>query len=89
MNDMIEVLKSRLVDGLTIVHVKELYSKYTVTMQLGNDTAMVDLWKTCKPGDQDDLCDRVVWTAMSTIYCNRGDFLSAKVWLDKLCGGNK
>ena len=32
----------------------------------------------------DQVADNAIITAMSTIYLNRGDMNSAKIWLDKL-----
>lgn len=81
---MLEILESRLIDGLEIVKVKETNSKYTITFRFGDDEARADLPKSCAPGAQDKVADSTIITAMSSIYINRGEYAKAKNWLDKL-----
>ena len=83
---MLDVLKERLIDGLSIKAVKETYSKYTISFEFEGETAKADLPKSCAPNCQDKIADNSIITAMSTIYFNRGDFVKAREWLDKLIG---
>lgn len=81
---MIDILKERLTEGLSIKSVKETNAKYTIRFEFEGDEAKVDLPKSCAPGCHNEVADATIITAMSTIYCNRGDYVQAKQWLDKL-----
>lgn len=81
---MLEILKERLIDGLKIKSVKETNTKYSIVFEYENDTAKADLPKSCAPNCEDKVADNSIITAMSTIYFNRGDFVNAKKWLDKI-----
>lgn len=81
---MLDVLESRLIDGLEIVKVKETNSKYTITFRFGEDEAKADLPKSCPPSAHESVADNTIITAMSSIYFNRGDYAKAKQWLDKI-----
>lgn len=86
---MLEIFKERLVPGLTIVNVKERASKYTICVEYEGKTTTVELSKTCTPKCEEEYCDKVVATAMSSIYFYMGDLTNAKVWLDKTISGGK
>ena len=86
--DMLSIMRERLIEGLTIVKYKEYANKYVVTLAIGSKVTTVDLLKNCAPGYHNDIVDRAIWTALSSIYLNMGDLVTAKKWLDKLCGGN-
>lgn len=81
---MLDILEERLIEGLTITKVKETNTKYIITFLYENNSAKAELAKSCAPGHCDELADRTIITAMSTIYFNRGDYYQAKFWLDKL-----
>ena len=81
---MLDVLKGRLIDGLEIVKVTEVNSKYTITFRFEGDEAKADLPKSCSPGAHGAVADNAIITAISSIYFNRGDFAKAKEWLDKI-----
>lgn len=81
---MLDILKKRLPNGLEILSVKELNSKYKIVFKLENNTASAELKKTCAPNCHNKNADDTIITAMSAIYLNRGDLLKAKEWLDKL-----
>ncbi len=85
---MLGVLRKNLIEGLTIVSIKELSTKYQIVFDYEGDTAKAELPKTCIPGCQDKVANQTIITAMSTIYFNRGDFIKAKEWLDKLTENN-
>ena len=81
---MVDILKKRLVDGLNITSFKETNTKFTILFEYQGDKAKADLPKSCAPGCHNEVVDNTIITAMSTIYFNRGDYQSAKEWLDKL-----
>lgn len=81
---MLDVLKERLVEGLSVTKVKETNTKYTISFEYEGDVTKADLPKLCAPGCQNKVADSSIVTAMSTIYFNRGDYQTAKWWLDKL-----
>lgn len=81
---MLDILKERLIDGLSIKSVKETNTKYTICFEYEGEKAKADLPKSCTPNCQNEVADNSIITAMSTIYFNRGDFVKAKEWLDKL-----
>ena len=83
---MLDVLKDRLFDGLEIVKVKEMNSRYTITFRFEGDEAKADLPKTCSPGAHNKVADSTIITAMSSIYLNRGDIAKAKECLNKISG---
>lgn len=81
---MLDILKERLIEGLSIKSVKETNTKYSIRFEYEGDEAKAELSKSCAPGCQNDVADNCIITAMSTIYVNRGDYAKAKAWLDKL-----
>lgn len=81
---MLDILKERLIEGLSIKSVKETNTKYSIRFEYEGDEAKAELSKSCAPGCQNDVADNCIITAMSTIYVNRGDYAKAKEWLDKL-----
>ena len=78
---MLDVLKNRLPEGLSIVSVKENNSKYRIQFAFEGETGMADLPKSCAPGCQNEVADNTVKTVMSYIYMMRGDYAKAKEWL--------
>ena len=80
---MLGILIERLVEGLTIVSVKENYSKFKIEFEYEGERAIADLPKTCLPCCEKDVADNAIKTAMSTIYFNRGDYEKAREWLHK------
>ena len=83
-NTMLDILKERLVEGLSIKSVKETNTRYTIRIEFEGDEAKADLPKSCAPGCHNEVADATIITAMSTIHCNRGEYVTAKEWLDKL-----
>lgn len=81
---MLDILRVRLIDGLSIKSLKETNTKYIICFELKGDEAKADLPKSCAPGCHNKVVDTTIITAMSTIYCNRGDYAKAKEWLDKI-----
>lgn len=80
---MLEVLKKRLPEGLSIVSVKETHAKYIIVFEYEGERATAELPKSCAPNCHNEVADNTVKTAMSTIYFNRGDYATAKEWLYK------
>lgn len=89
MKTMLDIFKERLIEGLFITKVKEYHNKYVIECSFEGDKTNIDLWKTCQPGCEEIVCDRAVITAISTIYFNKGNFIKAKEWLDKLTEGSE
>lgn len=81
---MLDVLKERLIEGLTISSVKETNSKFTIEFLFENEKVKADLPKSCAPGCHNDVADYTIVTAMSNLYMVRGDYVKAKEWLDKI-----
>lgn len=81
---MLDILKDRLIDGLEIVKVKELSSKYVIMFRYEDDEQKAELPKNCAPGMHNAVADNAIITAMSGIYINRGEYKKAKEWLDKI-----
>ena len=79
-----DILKDRLIEGLSIKSVKETNTKFIIQFEYEGDVAKAELPKTCAPGFYNTVADHTIITAMSTIYFNRGDMNSANNWLDKL-----
>ncbi len=80
---MLDVLKKRLIDGLTIVSVKETFTKYKIVFEYEGERASAELPKSCPPKCHNEVADYTIKTAMTTIYFNRGDYVKAKEWLHK------
>ena len=80
---MLQILRERLIDGLSIVSFKENYSKFKVEFEYEGERAIADLPKTCMPNCEKEVADNAIKTAMSTIYFNRGDYVTAREWLHK------
>lgn len=84
---MLDILKERLPDGLTIATVKETNSKYNIGFSFEVESAKAELPKSCAHGYHNEVADYTVITAMSNVYMSRGEYTKAKEWLDKI--GNK
>ena len=81
---MLDILKSRLPEGLTIVGQKELSSKYRIEFEYEGTKTTADLSKTCAPGYHERNVDATVVTAMTAIFMDKGDYTRAKEWMGKL-----
>lgn len=81
---MLDILKERLIEGLSIKSVKETNIKYIIQFEYEGDVAKAELPKSCSPNSHNSVADYTIITAMSTIYFNRGDYVKAKEWLDKI-----
>lgn len=81
---MLDILNERLVEGLSIKSIKETNNKYKICFEYEGEEVKAELPKSCTPGCHNEVADNAIITAMSTIYLNRGDMNSAKIWLDKL-----
>lgn len=81
---MLDILNKRLVEGLNVKSITETNNKYKIYFEYEGEYAKAELPKLCTPGCHNKVADNAIITAMSTIYLNRGDINSAKLWLDKL-----
>lgn len=84
MNTMLDILKERLIEGLQIKNVKENNTKYIIRFEYEGEEAKAELPKSCAPGCHNDVVDNTIITAMSTIYFNRGDYVKASEWLNRI-----
>lgn len=80
---MLEVLKTRLIDGLEIVSVKETNSNYKIEFEFEGDKDTAYLPKSCAPGCHNEVADYAIKTFMSSHYLKRGELAKAKEWLHK------
>lgn len=83
MTSMLEVLKGRLPDGLTIVSTKEMNSKYRIEFEYEGTRGTAELPKSCAPDCHNDVADYAIKTVMSEILMKKGDYIEAKSWLRK------
>ena len=82
---MLDVLKTRLPKGLSIIKEKEMSSKYIITFQYEEQIVKAELRKCTAPKMENKNCDFTICTAMSSIFINKKDLAKAKEWLDKIC----
>lgn len=84
---MLNTLKERLLDGMTIKKVKEKPSKYEITFLIEGNEYKGELPKTCAPGAQNFIADHTMFNAMCAASLKKGDVESAKLWLNKIAPG--
>lgn len=84
--NMLDVLKGRLIEGLTITKAKEKASEWELTLAYGGEEAKAWLRKTCAPGEQNKVADNVIISAMSSVALHNSDPDEAKKWLDMIGG---
>lgn len=80
---MLEILKTRLIDGLDIVSVKETNTNYKIEFEYEGDRDTAYLPKQCAPGCHNEVADNTIKTFMSGHYFKCGDYAKAKEWLHK------
>lgn len=81
---MLNTLKERLLDGMEIKKVKEKPSKYEITFLISGGEIKEELPKTCTPGRQDHVVDHTIFNAMCKAEIAKGDYQTAKDWLDRI-----
>lgn len=81
---MLDILKARLPDGLTITSVKERSSKHLVQFAYKGEnlSGQGELVKTCVPGKENMVCDTTIQVAMTGFMLDKGDLEGAKYWMD-------
>ena len=82
---MLEILKSRLPEGLEIVKVQDRTgaSQLKIRFAYKGQESMGHLNKTCAPGEAERNCDFTIHTVMLGFALDRGDLAAAKYWADK------
>lgn len=80
---MLDVLKNRLIDGLKIVSIKEMRTKYEIEFDYEGDKGIADLPKRCALGCQNKVADHTIKMFMSTVYIARHEYAKAKERLNK------
>lgn len=85
-NPMLEILKSRLPEGLKVVRVKDRVNASQLQLTFSyNDTAAVGwLYKTCAPGFEKKYCDQTIASAMLSVALDLEDGKMAELWKKKL-----
>ena len=84
--EMLEILKGRLPEGLEIVKTKNKGSQTEIKFSYEGLEVVSWLPKTCTPGAAEYMCDSTLYGAMANVYMKRGDFDTAKFWMDKQLG---
>lgn len=82
---MLEILKTRLPEGLEIVKVYDRTgaSQLKIRFAYKGLERMGYLYKTCPPGEAENNCDFVIQTMMMTFAMDMGDLAAAKYWANK------
>jgi hypothetical protein len=83
--EMLEILKERLPDGLTIVKVynRTGNSQLEILFSYGDQELLGYLNKTCAPGHAEKNCDFTICAVMLGIALETHDIVSAKYWAEK------
>lgn len=84
-NKMLEIFKSRLPEGLTVVKVvdRSNRSQIVLTMEYQGTQATGYLNKTCAPGCAEDVCDFTITTVMIEMGLTSNNLELAKEWMEK------
>lgn len=87
--EMLEILKTRLPDGLEIVKVKNRgnSSHVEIVFSYRGQEKKGSLRKTCAPTYENRVCDATINNVMAAFAIDRGDLAEAKHWLDKVLSG--
>lgn len=81
--EMLEILKTRLPDGLEIVSAKQRGATIHLVFAYKGEEVKSTLQTSCAPGAAEKLCDFTVCLAMAQFAMNRGDVAEARAWMDK------
>ena len=81
---MLDILRNRLPDGLTITEAKEKPSKYIVKFAYNGEalSGQGELMKACTPGKENAICDTTIQVIMTGLMLDKGDVEGAKHWMD-------
>lgn len=82
---MLEIMKSRMPEGLEIVKVKNKTNASQIQIWFSYDGMECVGWlpKTCTPKMENRVCDRTIFNAMAEFAMGKGDIAGAKEWLSK------
>lgn len=83
--EMLDILKERLPDGLSITKVYDRRGSNYVKIWFSFDGKEHVGWlsKVCAPGNAEKACDFTICTAMMGFALERNDLPAAKYWTDK------
>lgn len=83
---MLEILKSRLPDGLKITKIKDRAnaSQLQLTFSYNGTQAVGWLYKTCAPGFEKKYCDQTIASAMLSVALDLENREMADLWKKKL-----
>lgn len=89
--DILDVLKSRLPDGLEIVSVKDkpYCTKYYIKFHIGNIDIDGELPKAVPLGKENDVVDSAIRPTMANYYWQCGKIEEAQKWLTPVKLGDK
>jgi len=80
---MINILKENLYDGMTISNIREYNNKYKFTLHYkGMITDGCELPKTCTPQCENELCIKIINTAICGMYLQVDDVKMASYWFN-------
>ena len=83
--EMLEILKTRLPEGLKILKVKNQAnrSQIEILFEYEGTNGIGWLYKTCAPGSENKICDYAICAVMANIEIQRNNLEAARAWLDK------
>lgn len=83
--EMLEILKTRLPEGLKILKVKDRpgYSQAEIRFEYDGTEGIGWLHKVCAPGKENAICDYSICAVMANICIQRNELEKARLWLDK------
>lgn len=83
--EMLEILKTRLPEGLEIVKVKNRSGRSQIEILFRYDGIESTSWlyKTCTPGRENYVCDSVIFGVLAAVALKQNDLEKARHWMDK------
>lgn len=80
---MLEIFKSKLPEGVTVVKAVEKSSKWDVVIGDDWSTTATSILKAYAPNAYDRAAESIMLTTMASLALNRGNIAEAKDWLAK------
>lgn len=84
METMLDIVKTRLPEGIKISSVKEDRSKYEITLTDGEYSSRCWVNKTYAPTMYERAADSAIYNAMAGMAIDRGDIAKGKEFLAKI-----
>ena len=84
----LEILQKKLekCDKIDLVSYSETRTRYICKIRYDGDYAVIDLPKVCSPASHQKVVIKNIYSAIASIYFNRGNYEKAKEWLCKKIG---